>query len=715
MTTSLVWTVLFGDIVNSTSYAVIGKIALKRIKNDKRMTMRVSSLLLGLLVLGAAAEDLFDTDVPPDVPFIENDEYQHRRKLGWRICNTGNFYCVAGNNCDGYWCRDEHTTRASCLGQAGSWCWSQSTYTALTPSGRCRTAGGGTGSSGSDFTFASNIDNLNDCKDACDDDSNCVAIEYDSSNHCELWTTLPVETAQTSSNGENCLLKGDQNGVQNGGEPCWTACGSQGGSCTSFCGPEGLCCRFGTSDSFGCDGTMGIDGVSDYVCVGSVASDKCSAYAFTTGVQSGETNGCVDGGRLEQGQSCTLRCMDGYTGADGTVSCDDDAANDDAPDVDISCAPIICAAISLPGSLVPDTVTYSSNVFVSNAPGVGGWGGRCDCPDGTSYDVGDNFDFCASLACIGGTTNGPCNQYNGAWSENQVTCGQLDPCTNGMVLSPLGDASCNVKCGPGTTGSGGTLTCASDAAQGSSPTVSADCVENLCAAYLFGTGVVPGDTNPCSDGVRLSTYTTSSCRVKCDVGYEGEEADVICSSTSSSGDLATSSISCSIVRCAPYDLSDDVVPTSDGGCTNGIILNAGTGCGVQCAAGYRGDPGEIRCPMSSSTNDAVVEDVLCEENRCAALAVPSNLVPHAISSDACVTGVQLSTQSPNNECDVQCAPGYASVSDNLIVTCASDASEGDLADTSTASSACVENRCSPYTFPDGVMRGAQLDDVPPYV
>ena len=44
-----------------------------------------------------------------------------------------------------------------------------------------------------------------------------------------------------------------------------------------------------------------------------------------------------------------------------------------------------------------------------NAADVGVWGGTCTCPSGVSYQVGDHFDFCASLACIGGAT-GPCHK-----------------------------------------------------------------------------------------------------------------------------------------------------------------------------------------------------------------------------------------------------------------------------------------------------------------
>ena len=46
----------------------------------------------------------------------------------------------------------------------------------------------------------------------------------------------------------------------------------------------------------------------------------------------------------------------------------------------------------------------------NEAAGVGAWGGTCTCPDGDSYEVGDNNDDCASLACVGGSM-GPCKQF----------------------------------------------------------------------------------------------------------------------------------------------------------------------------------------------------------------------------------------------------------------------------------------------------------------
>jgi len=57
-------------------------------------------------------------------------------------------------------------------------------------------------------------------------------------------------------------------------------------------------------------------------------------------------------------------------------------------------------------------------------PKVGGWGGKCQCPSGSIYEVGDQNDGCASLACVGGTVVEPCGE--GHISEEhagwQVTC-----------------------------------------------------------------------------------------------------------------------------------------------------------------------------------------------------------------------------------------------------------------------------------------------------
>ena len=64
----------------------------------------------------------------------------------------------------------------------------------------------------------------------------------------------------------------------------------------------------------------------------------------------------------------------------------------------------------------------SPNTVINNAPGVGGWGGSCSCPNGDIYYVGDYKNRCKSLACEGGTS-GTCKRSWGPWSNRKVVCG----------------------------------------------------------------------------------------------------------------------------------------------------------------------------------------------------------------------------------------------------------------------------------------------------
>ena len=65
----------------------------------------------------------------------------------------------------------------------------------------------------------------------------------------------------------------------------------------------------------------------------------------------------------------------------------------------------------------------SQDQVIEKAPGIGGFGGSCTCPNGKVYQVGDNIDHCASLGCIGGIS-GKCNKAIGKWSNRKVICGQ---------------------------------------------------------------------------------------------------------------------------------------------------------------------------------------------------------------------------------------------------------------------------------------------------
>jgi len=109
------------------------------------------------------------------------------------------------------------------------------------------------------------------------------------------------------------------------------------------------------------------------------------------------------------------------------------------------------------------TVTWTSTrakpediyvkVWSGEKPGVGDWGGVCTCPGGQTYEVGDNNDDCASLACIGGTGDGGCKQRSRseAGASMRVTCQGHFPSNdwelkvqddgNVVLYSPKGDAA----------------------------------------------------------------------------------------------------------------------------------------------------------------------------------------------------------------------------------------------------------------------------------
>jgi len=96
------------------------------------------------------------------------------------------------------------------------------------------------------------------------------------------------------------------------------------------------------------------------------------------------------------------------------------------------------------------------NTVEENVSSVGFWGGTCQCPDGTTYEVGDNYDNCGTLACINGEKVG-CNERNGEWSQRKVTCGDcgsgfsytvqdLDGSTKEWPNPGEGIANCRFAC-----------------------------------------------------------------------------------------------------------------------------------------------------------------------------------------------------------------------------------------------------------------------------
>jgi len=61
------------------------------------------------------------------------------------------------------------------------------------------------------------------------------------------------------------------------------------------------------------------------------------------------------------------------------------------------------------------------NHVIDGDPGVGIWGGKCTCPNGYSYLVGDEGNACGSLACENGQP-GECMHYTSSWAFRKVVC-----------------------------------------------------------------------------------------------------------------------------------------------------------------------------------------------------------------------------------------------------------------------------------------------------
>lgn len=139
---------------------------------------------------------------------------------------------------------------------------------------------------------------------------------------------------------------------------------------------------------------------------------------------------CPDGQRYnvgDNGNACvSLACIGGTSGeCNRTV----DPARDGMR--------AVCAGqLMTPRPFVPPPppqLVEGRNVY-EKVDNTGAWGGWCTCPDGESYNVGDNNDGCGSLACVGGTA-GEC-----AHVVDPLRAGMRVTCFSGGVVGATGPA-----------------------------------------------------------------------------------------------------------------------------------------------------------------------------------------------------------------------------------------------------------------------------------
>jgi len=123
----------------------------------------------------------------------------------------------------------------------------------------------------------------------------------------------------------------------------------------------------------------------------------------------------------------------------GTCTCPDGTAYW-ANNINPTCDNLACHA-GMSGTCVQNDVPVQNtqvtcrpygDTILDNQASIGGWGGKCICPSGGIYWVGDNNNKCESLACVGGTP-GTCNQKNGKWSNRKVICNSAGGTTSGAA------------------------------------------------------------------------------------------------------------------------------------------------------------------------------------------------------------------------------------------------------------------------------------------
>merc|ERR1719436_868660 len=102
-----------------------------------------------------------------------------------------------------------------------------------------------------------------------------------------------------------------------------------------------------------------------------------------------------------------------------------------------ACTPFLEYDVWVRDDKIPSENNYEK---VHQGPGgVGAWGGTCTCPDGQTYPVGDNWDNCGSLACVGGTPSACSMVSDPVRAGMKVTCAQASTQPDPQPLAPAED------------------------------------------------------------------------------------------------------------------------------------------------------------------------------------------------------------------------------------------------------------------------------------
>eukprot|EP01064_Diplonema_japonicum_P022005 TRINITY_DN3161_c0_g1_i1.p1 TRINITY_DN3161_c0_g1~~TRINITY_DN3161_c0_g1_i1.p1 ORF type:complete len:2279 (+),score=377.70 TRINITY_DN3161_c0_g1_i1:49-6837(+) len=366
----------------------------------------------------------------------------------------------------------------------------------------------------------------------------------------------------------------------------------------------------------------------------------CTAYAFTTGQVGGTTDACTDGIVLSAvvDTACNIDCAAGYVTATGQLQCSNTGI---LSGPGVTCVEKQCAAYTLPTGVVGGTSGTPCTTGIVLAPITSPSCG-VQCAPGYSGTA-------ATIVCGTGITNGAAPTGTITCTENQcaayafptgVIGGMGTPCVNNGQLTSTTNPTCSLQCDTGYSGSAGTLTCASNANDGDSPTGGITCTAT-CTTHTCGVGYSPLTTPgavtctggvctdaQCCDVVPCPADAAGVGSCTCNVGWTGTPVWVAasltwthvciphCANTFFSGCAAgtalvatpaavncTGPAGCDMTtcpQCQQTECCDDLVCTAPGTSrpeyqfSGGNTCTTVTSCGtVTCSQGYTGTPSII--------------------------------------------------------------------------------------------------------------------------
>jgi len=344
----------------------------------------------------------------------------------------------------------------------------------------------------------------------------------------------------------------------------------------------------GTNDILTCasDATYGTDAFTSIVC----NEKHCASYSFTAGVTGGSTTDpCTDNITLSTitDPQCTLACRAGYSGAATTLRCSTSISNGDPPTLDdtsFTCSENMCAQFELQANMSLDNVDEP----------------RCN----------------QGITVLSTNTNTTCN-----------------------FKQLLDSGSFEFK----------SAVCSSSANSGDQVRIMEyDLNQKTCSRFTFLAGMIPGSTDPCFDGIVLSTHTYPDCNIACKVGFTGVEGKVTCpTSILANGDPPETSVVCTENTCAALNLRSDLVGDSSSSgiaCIRDMVLNSYTTstCNVKCGDGYVTGLGKYVCAPDASTDDPATTQLTCTEVQCNPYTFPDGVEGDDLGgATACSNQVQL--------------------------------------------------------------------------